>query len=205
MHGVSASIKRDPDATRQRLLEAAFEEMYAQGFRKASLDNIIAKTGVTKGALYYHFPSKQALGYAVLDELILPHSIEQWRALVDESRHPIDVMIECLEQEKTEHATERLEFGCPVNNLVQEMAGQDEGFRERLVRIHMNWIEALEKALRRGIASGQVRRDIDPHLVATMLVASFEGCAGLAKSARSAQTFFDCLESMKQYAETLRL
>ncbi len=52
-----AHAKRDPDATRQALLLAAFEEMHCQGFRSSSLDNILAKTGVTKGALYHHFPS----------------------------------------------------------------------------------------------------------------------------------------------------
>ena len=44
--------------------------MYRSGFRSADLDAILAAAGVTKGALYYHFDNKEALGYAVVDELI---------------------------------------------------------------------------------------------------------------------------------------
>jgi TetR/AcrR family transcriptional regulator, transcriptional repressor for nem operon len=52
------------------LLKAAFKEMHRSGFRSADLDAILAKAGVTKGALYYHFDDKEALGYAVVDEVV---------------------------------------------------------------------------------------------------------------------------------------
>lgn len=65
---------RDPERTRERLLQAAFREIYRSGFQSASLDTILAAAGVTKGALYYHFDSKEALGYAVVEEVIAPTS-----------------------------------------------------------------------------------------------------------------------------------
>jgi len=61
---------RAPEVTRQKLLSAAFEEIYRSGFQAASLDRILAKAGVTKGALYHHFIDKAALGYAVVDEVV---------------------------------------------------------------------------------------------------------------------------------------
>ena len=62
--------RRNPDRTRERLLEAGFVEIYSRGFQPAGLDAIVERAGVTKGALYHHFPGKHALGYAVLDEVI---------------------------------------------------------------------------------------------------------------------------------------
>ena len=59
---------RDPERTRERLLQAAFREVYSSGFQSAGLDTILASAGVTKGALYYHFKSKEALGYAIVEE-----------------------------------------------------------------------------------------------------------------------------------------
>ena len=53
---------RDPERTRERLLQAAFREVYRSGFQSARLDAVLATGGVTKGALYYHFGSKEALG-----------------------------------------------------------------------------------------------------------------------------------------------
>ena len=66
---------RDPQRTRERLLQAAFREVYHSGFQGAGLDTILASTGVTKGALYHHFGSKEALGYAIVEEIVAPIGI----------------------------------------------------------------------------------------------------------------------------------
>ena len=49
---------RDPEGTRAILVESAFREIHAHGYAGASLDRILANSGVTKGALYHHFKSK---------------------------------------------------------------------------------------------------------------------------------------------------
>src|SRR5258706_16027169 len=67
-----AARLRDPERTRERLLQAASREIYRSGFQSAGLDTILASAGVTKGALYYHFKSKEALGYAVLQQVMPP-------------------------------------------------------------------------------------------------------------------------------------
>ena len=61
---------KNPDLTRAKLLEAGFYEVYEHGFRSASIESILTRAGVTKGALYHHFPNKQALGYALVEEII---------------------------------------------------------------------------------------------------------------------------------------
>ena len=67
-----ATRLHDPERTRGRLLQAASRVVYRSGFQSASLDAILAATGVTKGALYYHFDSKEAQGYAIVEEIIAP-------------------------------------------------------------------------------------------------------------------------------------
>jgi len=69
---------RNPERTRERLLQAASREVYRSGFQSASLEAILAATGVTKGALYYHFDSKEALGYAIVEEIIAPDLRGKW-------------------------------------------------------------------------------------------------------------------------------
>src|SRR2546423_10424067 len=61
---------RDPARTRESMLEAAFDEMHRSGFRGSSLETILSRSGVTKGAMYHHFAAKQAPGYAVIDAVI---------------------------------------------------------------------------------------------------------------------------------------
>ena len=77
----SGPVPRNPKRTRERLLQAAFREMYRSGFQSAGLDAILAAAGVTKGALYHHFGSKEALGYAIVEEIIAPDNRGQWLIL----------------------------------------------------------------------------------------------------------------------------
>ena len=69
---------RDAERTRHEVLEAAFGEIWDVGFRAASVDRILQSTGVTKGALYYHFRGKTELGYAVVDEVIAKWIRDRW-------------------------------------------------------------------------------------------------------------------------------
>ena len=142
-------IARQPDVTRNRLLECAFEEIYKRGFRAASLDAILEKTGVTKGALYHHFASKSALGYAVVDELLVPHMRTHWLS-VAEAENPLDAAIASIRKRRDKLKERLLTYGCPFNNLAQEMSPVDEGFRTRLQAILDEWMNALASALERG-------------------------------------------------------
>src|SRR5271155_5482668 len=89
--GRKVRAPRDPKRTRVRLLQAAFQEMHRSGFRSTDLDAILAKAGVTKGALYYHFDNKEALGYAVVDEVIATKVHQKWVQPLRSAKNPIDI------------------------------------------------------------------------------------------------------------------
>src|SRR6516165_4788264 len=84
---------RDPERTRERLLQAAFREIHRSGFQSAGLDTILAATGVTKGALYYHFDSKKALGYAIVEEVIAASLRDKWLRPFRSGTDPIETLI----------------------------------------------------------------------------------------------------------------
>lgn len=198
------SVKRNPDQTREAILSAAFEEIHEQGFRAASLDSILRRTGVTKGALYHHFPNKTALGYAVVDEVIYPWAAGMWARLLDERNDPLDTLLEVgMEQFHIEEHQD-LSLGCPVNNLVQEMAGIDEGFRDRLNRILNSWRSTIESALARGQREGTVRQDINPSVTAAFLLAVHEGCVSLAKCSKSREMSGASIQGVEHYLDSLR-
>ncbi|MEE9181371.1 MAG: TetR/AcrR family transcriptional regulator, partial [candidate division NC10 bacterium] len=57
--------------TKEEILQTACRLVYRQGFNNTSLDDILRESGVGKGNFYYHFKSKDELGYAILDRLAL--------------------------------------------------------------------------------------------------------------------------------------
>ena len=164
---------RDPERTRERLLQAAFREIYRSGFQSASLDAILASAGVTKGALYYYFKSKQGLGYAVVEEVIAPDSYGQWVRPLQSGKDPIDALIGAVRDIPVRPADVR--GGCQLINLAQEMSPLDAGFRKRLAIIFDAWREAVASVLREGQTRGSVRRDVEPADAAGLLIAMVEG------------------------------
>jgi AcrR family transcriptional regulator len=195
---------RDPAKTRQDLLLAAYEEIQQHGYQKASLDSILARTGVTKGALYHHFGSKKELGYAVVEELMRQWLYETHIRPIEAGGNPIEAIKDALRQGADSLTPEMIRFGCPLNNLCQEMSQIDEGFRVRLQHIADEWAQALSAALARGQEEGFVRRDVDTPKVANFLVASIEGSLGSAKNAQSMDVLKDHLETLGSYLDTLR-
>jgi AcrR family transcriptional regulator len=71
-------------ATRERILDAAAHEFAAEGYHAASLSKILERSGVTRGAMYFHFASKEAMGRAVADVMAarLPEAVAD-RCLAD--------------------------------------------------------------------------------------------------------------------------
>lgn len=197
-----ASPRRNAGHTRERLLNAAFEEVYHSGFRGSDLNTILAKAGVTKGALYHHFDGKEALGHAIVEGVIAKITQDKWLAPLDDVDDPIDALIGILNGTGTSDA--EVNGGCPLNNLAQEMSPLDEGFRLRLSEIFTNWIGGVTDALRLGQVNGKVRRDIDPRETATFFVASYEGYISLAKTAQDARVLRSGIRQLRIYLEGLR-
>jgi TetR/AcrR family transcriptional repressor of nem operon len=195
---------RDPDVTRDKLLKAAFEEIYRRGFQAASLDTILAKAGVTKGALYHHFPSKASLGYAVVDEVVKDLLLERWGVLEPPSGDPITALQRILRGRVAKLTSREVELGCPLNNLAQEMSPLDQRFRRGVNATFDIWTDAVAKDLASGQAQGTVRKDVDARKIAAFIVASIEGSFGLAKGAQSASMLRSNLEVLSTFLESLR-
>jgi AcrR family transcriptional regulator len=197
---------REPDVTRNKLLKAAFEEIYRRGFQAARLDTILAQAGVTKGALYHHFPDKASLGYAVVDEVVRGHLLQRWSVgpLARLKGDPVTALQRILRHRSAELTDREVELGCPLNNLGQEMSPLDERFRRRVTQTFDTWTDAFARALERGQAEGTVRRGVDARKIAGFVVAAIEGSFGLAKSAQSAPILRSNLEVLGTFLDSLR-
>src|SRR5215469_5840079 len=195
---------RDPQRTRERLLQAAFREVYKMGFQSAGIDAILAATNVTKGALYHHFESKEALGYAIIEEIVATFPRDRWLLPLqrNKDKDPIDALIGIV---RAIPARPRdVKGGCPLVNLAQEMSQLDEQFRKRLEKIFRAWQEGIAMALRRGQSQGTVRRDLVPEETASFLITMVEGYEVLAKNAQDAKVWKAGIRNIVGWLESLR-
>lgn len=197
---------RDADATRQRIIGTAFLEFYHNGFQGGSINNIVAAAGITKGALFHHFPSKQALGYAVVDELIAPLLANRWLVPLDGTTDPIADLTRTFRK----YVKEDIEdgtwvHGCPLNNLAQEMSPLDQGFHSRIDALYTLWRKEFAAALARGVEDGSVRKGIAAKSVAAMLVAGQMGIWGTGKSSKNKAAMIQANEALCDYLDSMKV
>ncbi len=195
---------RNLEKSRQEILSVAFMEVFTRGFQGVSVDDIVKKTSLTKGAFYHHFPTKLDLGYALVEEVISPMIIDRWIKPLEDYENPLKGILKQMKKVIGESSAENLKWGCPLNNLVQEMAPLDAGFRKRLQAALNLWIDGMETHLRRAKKSGLLRQNVDPRQVAHFVVMSHEGFYGLLKGLHDPRAFQALYQPLKIYFETIQ-
>lgn len=173
---------RNPEKTRAHILEVAFREIYHYGFQGVSIDQIIKQTQVTKGAFFHHFPSKYALGYALVDEVLREMILDRWIRPLAAYKNPLQGILRRFKILYGAMREEDLVRGCPLNNLAQEMSSGDAIFREKIRAVMTLWIDETERFLKKAQELGHLKENVDTRQLAVFIVMFEEGAFGLVKS-----------------------
>jgi TetR/AcrR family transcriptional repressor of nem operon len=202
MNRTSSAKTRDPVRTRAQILGAGFEEVYKNGFRGANINEIIRKSKLTKGAFFHHFPTKEALGYAIVDEIL--HSLvqERWLKPLDDHENPLEGIVRNFKKVIEETPESHLGLGCPLNNLVQEMTAADPKFARKLNSVMEVWIQGIELNLTRAQKRGYLSRGVNLRRLAEFIVMSHEGAFGIVKMLKDRKVFLGLQASLKDYLQT---
>lgn len=180
---------RNPEKTRAHILEVAFREIYHHGFQGVSIDQIIKQTEVTKGAFFHHFPTKNALGYALVDEVLREMILDRWIRPLAAYKNPIQGILKRFKILCGTMKEEDLVRGCPLNNLAQEMSAVDTNFREKIRAVMTLWIDETERFLKKAQELGHLKEDVDTRQLALFIVMFEEGAFGLVKSLGDRKVF----------------
>lgn len=190
--------------TRGKILQAAYKEIHCQGFQSASLSRILARAGVTKGALYHHFANKTELGYAVIDEVISQRIHLSFIKPLNRFENPLDGLIELISTSADAFSLADIQLGCPLTSLAQEMAPVDQGFRTRLTSIYEQWHDSIAGSLQRAKEYHFIRQDVDSYTAAITIVATMEGALNAAKVAQDMNKLHRCGAGLIQYLQLIR-
>ncbi|WP_331344530.1 TetR/AcrR family transcriptional regulator [Cellvibrio sp. UBA7661] len=198
------ATERNAEHTRTRILEAAQEEIYQNGYQGMRIEAILQKTHLAKGALYHHFPNKLALGYAVVDEILMTHIQTNWNEYASKYSDPLTAIQQMFLDKAECYKNEECFKGCPLNNLNQEMAAIDQGFHERLEKVMESIYQSIVGSLELGQQQGHVRADINPTKIAMFIMASYQGIMGAAKCMQAPELLSDLFGTLNDYIDTLR-
>lgn len=191
---------RDGKTTREAVLVAALRLMHVHGYNGTSLDDVLRESGIGKGNFYYHFRSKEELGYAILDQIVSTFVGQTLEPCFSDPTDPPLAQIGCfLDRVVQAQRDRRCRGGCAMGNLASELSDVHEGFRKRLASVFTTWHGRLAEALTEAKRRGEVVVGCDAEASARFLVASLEGAILLTKLSKDIGVMEQCVGELKRY------
>ncbi len=193
--------KRD---ARSKLLDAALNILRVKGYAATTVDDLCQAAGVTKGAFFHHFPSKEALGVAAAD-----HWASTTGALFEHAPYhapadPLERVLAYIDFRKTLLAGELGEFTCLVGTLIQETYDTSAAIREACARCLLGHTETLEADIAAAMAArGMAPTDWSARSLAMHTQAVLQGAFILAKATGGADSAADNVGHLRRYVELL--
>lgn len=195
---------RNPDATRQKLLNAAFGEIRRAGFGGASISNILEQSGCTKGALYHHFSGKAKLVNAVIEECLPGYVDDVWLSDLEGADDILPVLMGQVDRLGGENAPGMLAGGCPLARLASGAGELDENLRKRIDGVYRYWRRGLASHIGKAQFNKTVRTDIEPSAVAEFIIASLHGFLTRPPALRNLETQDSFAREFARYLNNLR-
>ncbi|OCP35315.1 TetR/AcrR family transcriptional regulator [Ensifer sp. LC163] len=191
----------DPEGLRQRLVDAAYAAFSTRGYHSSGLHDLKRDAGVTGGALAHHFPTKKALGLAVIQDRVAEAVELTWITPVNLATTTADGIQAVFAAIISELERKGAVSGCPLNNLALELSREDEDFQAAIEAIFIRWRTAIAEKLRADLRAAPVR-DFDSEAMATLVVATYSGAMAMAKASQSVTPLKICAKQLTSIIRT---
>ncbi|WP_455209168.1 TetR/AcrR family transcriptional regulator [Kaarinaea lacus] len=199
-------MPKDGRATKEKILEAAEALVLDHGYGATSIDQILEKTGITKGAFFYHFKSKAELAkvliarYVKRDDELLYSLVEKSEKL---SRDPLQQVLIFLGLLIEVFDGLEQALGCLVASFVYQFEEFDIDTKSTVVNGFDEWHRVLDEKFRMAIERYPLRIDTPPSTLVNMLLSIFEGGLIVAKMVSDSKVMVKQLSQYKNYLELL--
>jgi TetR/AcrR family transcriptional repressor of nem operon len=186
---------------RKAILDAAARLINERGFSHTSVEDLIEATGLSgKSHFYHYFPSKEALGMAVIDRQFERFTERGLAILSEPMIEPIDRLTLFIDTLVALQRDRDGGSGSPFGNLAGELADAHEGFRQRLDDVFERWTGQLDALLRE--VGGQLREGVDTVRLARFIIASLEGGMLMTRVTRDVAAMEGIGEDLKRFIAT---
>lgn len=166
--------------TKDKILEIAFKAFLDEGFDRISLNEIIKRTGMTKGAFYHHFKSKDLLLTELMNKYFhafIGQGINQFTESDGTLFEKIDIAIDAIAS-----IQKRVSIISPANTdtkafliLLQQAIRMDETLKAEYIFSDQKAIGAMKVLLETGQMDKKIRNDMDAGVMAQLLNTVIKG------------------------------
>ena len=194
--------------TREKLLDASQELINRRGFAGTSIDQIIAETGVTKGAFFYHFKTKQDLAraliqrFAAADQELMRSSMERAENLSPDPVQQMLIFVGLL-LEVAEDLDKETQPGCLFATYCFEQGLFDDETYDVISDAMLGWRRVVGEKLRAAAERTPPRAEVDLDALADMVTVLFEGAFVVSRSLKGPGVFSAQLRHYRTYLQLL--
>lgn len=182
----------DPQGLRGRVLDQAAAAFQSRGYQATTLQEVGRAAGVTGGALAHHFPTKRALGLAVIRERVAAIVTATWIEPVAAARTARGGVLAVLRRIAAELDARGQVEGCPLGNLALEVSLADAEMRAAIGELFARWEATLAGKFRADAGLGEA----EAAALASFVVAAYSGAMALAKVGQSSAPLRTCARSL---------
>jgi TetR/AcrR family transcriptional regulator, transcriptional repressor for nem operon len=202
---MSRPTKQDPERgdARTRLLEAARDVIRARGFAATSVEDLCQAAGVTRGAYFHHFKTKEDLGVAAAGYWAETTSAFFADAPYHDHDDPLDRILAYLEFRKDIIEGDLAEFTCLVGTMTQEVYGSHPAIRDACAASIFGHAATLEPDIEAAMAARGIVADWTPASLAAHTQAVLQGAFILAKATGDRDVARNSVDHLKRYIEML--
>jgi TetR/AcrR family transcriptional regulator, transcriptional repressor for nem operon len=166
--------------TQNTILEKAERMFHLRGYEGTSLNDLVEKAGVSKGAFFHYYPNKQAISKTVIDkyarEILLGLAEKNLSGTADVKQGLLNWVQEIF----TTYKQWDFKGGCLMGNLALELSDQNDAARED-IKGHFLSLENLLTSYLKKLAD-EDRLSMEPRQFARLLIASIQGVTMMTKA-----------------------
>ncbi|MCZ4281347.1 TetR/AcrR family transcriptional regulator [Kiloniella laminariae] len=198
MSNTTRSKPNKPDA-RAKLLDAAFSLIRAKGYCATSVDDLCREAGVTKGAFFHHFKSKEELGVAAANHWSEMTGIFFATAPYHDHQDPLERVLGYLDFRRAILQGEVREFTCLVGTMVQETYDTAPAIRAACEASISGHAAKIEADIAEALARAGMKPDWSAKSLALHSQAVLQGAFILAKANGGAEIAGESIDHLKRY------
>ena len=196
-------MARPDTGARLKLLNAALGVVRRQGYAATSVDELCATAGVTKGAFFHHFPSKEALGVAAADHWSQTTSEFFRHAPYHKHADPLDRVFGYIDFRRAILQGALPEFTCFVGTMVQEAYGSHPAIRDACARSITGHAQTLEADIEAAMRNHGIAGEFTAQSLALHTQAVIQGAFIVAKATGGPEAAAQSIDHLRRYFELL--
>jgi TetR/AcrR family transcriptional repressor of nem operon len=187
--------------TRERIILAAIELFYAQGYAATGIAEILKKARAHSGSFYFFFPAKEDLLDAVLDwylQNLVPILI---RPLYRQTDDPVERVFLLLDGYRQKILLTDFAFSCPIGRLALEIDPTRRKIHRKIAANFNGWTAAVRKCL--DDAADRFPAAVDREQLAQLVLTVMEGAVMQARAHHDIHPFDSSVEQLRDYFQRL--